>query len=179
MKNRNGCRITVMVFGICLFCFGVVQGQEKAAPAKLSSATIIKLAAFEKKISAGGEVSVYVMGDSKVAKQFKKAIGTKIGDAVLKHVDEGTSLPEKSPAVYKPSIYFIGGDKYVAESLTYTRNNDVLSVTANPKYSAEGVTLTISVGGNGKPKVTLNLTSSANEGCDWNPAIMKVAKTIK
>ena len=49
---------------------------------------------------------------------------------------------------------------------------------AKPSLSASGVTLGFGVTG-GKPKILLNLTSSVDEACDWNPAIMKVAKTIK
>lgn len=55
----------------------------------------------------------------------------------------------------------------------------MLTVTNDPGIVSDGATLGVVVGDDGKPKILLNLTSSVEEGVDWNPAIMKVAQTIK
>ena len=54
----------------------------------------------------------------------------------------------------------------------------MLSITGNPDLASKDVSLIVGIS-NGKPKILLNLSSSKGEGIEWNPAILKVAATIK
>ncbi len=144
------------------------------APASVSAALIIKLAAFEKKVAGSGSVTIYVMGDSEVAKEFQKVVGTDVGGAKLKSVESGDGLPASTP-----TILYVGNAAKAAEASKYSQSNKILSTTGIPDMVSSGITLGIGVGGDGKPKVLLNKASSGSEGCDWNPAIMKVATVVK
>ncbi|MCD4691787.1 MAG: YfiR/HmsC family protein [Calditrichales bacterium] len=172
MKNL---RIIIISLLFLTFAPQHIQAQIKSAPAQLTAAFIIKLAAFEKNLSGSEkDITIYVMGAPKVAKEFKKGIGKKIGKATLKNVVEGKRLPNTDP-----SILYVGNSSKLKEALKYTRSNKILSVTGVPKLVKEGVTLGIGIGKDGKPEIFLNLASSAEEELNWNPAIMKVAKIIK
>jgi len=52
-------------------------------------------------------------------------------------------------------------------------------MTGKPDLVKEGVALGIGVGSDGKPKVILNLSATAEENLTWNPAILKMARIIK
>ncbi len=143
------------------------------APASVSAALIIKLAALEKNLSSGGNITIYVLGAPDVAAALKEGIGTKIGGGALSDVLSGDEMPAA-----KPSILFLGNATKVDEVISYTRAQKVLSATGTPDLISKGVTLGIGVE-NDKPVVLLNVSSSSEEGLDWNPAIMKIVKTIK
>ena len=106
--------------------------------------------------------------------ELEKGIGVAIGQSRLSAVLSGNRLPSE-----KPSILFVGGGARPEEAVAYARSHKVLSVTANPEWIARGVNLGVGVGNDGKPKVLLNLTATVEENCNWNPAIMKLAKTVR
>ena len=110
----------------------------------------------------------------KVAAELKKGIGTRIGEATLTYVESGDTLPD-----YIPSLLYMGEGCDLFKALAYTRNHEIMSVTHIDDYSSRGVTVCLGVGQDGKPQIILNLTSTVEEGLSWNPAIMKVAKTVK
>lgn len=150
-----------------------IQTQE--TPVNVVAALILKVAAYERNISDKSEgVTIYVMGAADVADELRKGIGKLVGNSTLNAIDEGDGLPSA-----KPSILYVGDQSNVAEALAYTRSNKILSVTGKSRLVAEGVTLGIGVNENGKPEIIINLSSSVEEGLDWNASIMKVAKTIK
>lgn len=151
-----------------------VQTQTLEAPENLAAALLIKLSAFEKTVSSSGNVIVYVLGAPKVAAELQKIVGETIGQSKLALVLFGDKLPEE-----KPNILFIGSSTRLVQALAYSRKNKILTVTGIPDLVKEGVTLGIGVGNDGKPKVILNLNSTIEENLLWNPAIMKVARTIK
>jgi hypothetical protein len=132
------------------------------------------VAAFEKNIASGPEVKIYVLHAPEVAAELEKGIGTKIGNAVLKSVQSGQSLPGQPV-----NILVLGGAADLNAALNYTRTNHVLSITGSQDLMPKGVTVGIGIGNDGKPMIRLNLTSTIEEGLSWNPAIMKVAKTVK
>ncbi len=172
MKNL---RIIIISLLFLTFAPQYIQAQNKSAPAQLTAAFIIKLAAFEKNLSGSEkDITIYVMGAPKIAKEFKKGIGKKIGKTILKNIVEGKRLPNT-----KPSILYVGNSSKLKEALKYTRSNKIPSVTGIPKLVNEGVTLGIGIGKDGKPEIFLNLASSAEEELNWNPAIMKIAKIVK
>ena len=168
-------KFVVLFVVVCgLLAFNPVPAFGENAPADVASALLIKLAAFEKNTSNGGDLTIYVLGSSEVAAKLKGAVGEKIGSATLKAVNSGNDLPAD-----KPAVLFLGDAAKVADVTAYTQSNKVFSATNNPELAAKGISLGIGIGGDGKPEVVLNVTSSKAEGLDWNPAIMKIAKTVK
>ena len=171
MKNKTKLFSLIL---LTLISSTVIFAQATDAPANVAAAITAKLIAFEKNISGTAQdISIYVMGDAAVAAEYKKAIGKNIGKATLKKVDSGDGVPTS-----KPNILFVGKSANVGKALEYSRANKILSITGIVDYVNKGVTLGVGVEG-GKPKILLNLSSSSDEGLDWNPAIIKIAKTIK
>jgi len=161
---------------VAVLFLSTVPSQVEAAdaPPELAAALIVKLVGFEKTVAAGGDIAIYVIGAQEWAAKLKGAVGQKIGKATLASVDHGDGLPTD-----KPSILCLGDAAKVADVTAYTQAEKVLSVTNQPDLATDGITLALGVGDDGKPQVTLNLASSKAEGRDWNPAIMKIAKTVK
>jgi len=153
---------------------GSSSGQILDAPPSVAAALTVKLAAFYKNIDADGDVTVYVMGSPQIAAELEKGIGTAIGPSKLARVFSG----EKAPG-QKPSILFVGNQVNLDEALAYSRARKILTVTSLPDLVDRGVTLGIGVGNDGKPKVILNLESTMAENITWNPAIMKIARTVR
>ena len=171
MKNKT--RLFILIV-LTLISSTAIFAQATDAPANVAAAITTKLISFEKNISGTAQdITIYVMGDAAVATEYSKAIGKNIGKATLKKVDSGDGVPTS-----KPNILFVGKAADVAKALEYSRANKILSVTGIVDYVNKGVTLGVGVEG-GKPKILLNLSSSSDEGLDWNPAIIKIAKTIK
>jgi len=151
-----------------------LAAQTENAPASLAVALTLKLTAFEKNISSSDSISIFVFGAPTVAEEFQTMIGNAIGNSALKAVQQGDTLPEQPP-----TILFIGPESDIDQAITYSRQHKILSITATPALVNKGVTLGIGVGNDGKPAIKLNLTSTIEEGITWNPAIMKIAKTVK
>jgi hypothetical protein len=151
-----------------------VIAQAKDAPAPVATALLIKLAGMEKNVSSAGNISVYVMGAKDIEEHLKKAIGKSIGKAKLVEVTGGDDLPTS-----KPTILVVGSKSAVEKATKYCRENKILSYTGIADLIPKGVALGVGVGDDNKPRIMLNLTASVEEGLDWNPAIMKVAKTVK
>jgi hypothetical protein len=143
------------------------------APAPLQAALFLKLLAFDKNIASGGAITVYVIGASDFAAEMKKAEGKPVGTSTLAKVNEGDGVPGE-----KPSVIYIGTDAKLSEIIAYTKSNKILSITGNPALVSKDVSLVVGTS-EGKPKIMLNLSSSKDEGIDWNPAILKVAATMK
>ena len=153
----------------------MLYSQSGATPPNIVAALIVKLIPLEKNIGGNEEdLTIYVLGAPKVADELKKLIGRKIGNASLKNIVEGDNLPEK-----KPNVLYVGNASHVNNAMEYTRSNKILSITGIPELVEKGVTLGIGVGEDGKPKIILNLSSTLQEGLEWNPAILKFAKTVK
>src|SRR3990172_736844 len=167
---------SAMFLVLILFVFSTTpsNAQVTEAPANVAAALVVKILGFEKNIGGSGDVTIYVLGAADVESELKKGVGKPIGGAVLKEVTSGNGLPGT-----KPSVLFIGDAAKQAEVTRYCQANKVLSITSIPDLVSKGITLGFGVGDDGKPKILLNLTSSVEEGLDWNPAIMKVAQTIK
>ena len=163
-----------IVTGLIIFGFSVAAFGQNPAPANIAAALALKVIKYERNISSSGDVSAYVLNNPDLQSELKKGIGKAIGSATLKAVDGGGDLPAT-----KPSVLFVGDASAVDAALEYSRAQKVLTVTHDPSLVADGVTLGIGVGGDGKPKIVINLTSSNEENLDWNADIMKVARTIK
>jgi hypothetical protein len=169
MMKRVKSIFGIWIIGIIFFLSAQSHGQTKEAPASITAALLVKVIGFEKNIS-GNNIVVYVLDSNELYNELKKLIG----QANIKAVQSGSSLPSS-----KPSILFVADESKVADATKYTQRNNVLSATNIPDLVSKGVTLGFGVGEDNKPKILLNVTSSAKEGLDWNPAIMKVAQIIK
>ena len=161
--------IGMWVIGMILILNAQLPAQTKEAPASIAAALLVKVIGFEKNISSG-DITIYVLGKSDVDEELTKIIG----QANIKKVLSGNNLPSS-----KPSILFIANAGKLNAAIKYTQDNKILSVTNLPDLVSDGATLGFGVGTDNKPKILLNINSSAKEGLDWNPAIMKVAQIIK
>ncbi len=160
-----GIALTLVVGSLCV---------AKDAPPDVASALLIKLLAMEKNLSAAGEVSIHVIGSPALAEAFSKAAGIPIGGAKLGKVTGGDVLPS-----YKPTVICLADASKAATVTEYTRREKVASITCAPQAVSAGVSLGVGVGDDGKPEVLLNMAASKAEGLNWNPAILKVAKTVE
>lgn len=169
-------RFFQIFFSVIFFFFTnpILFSQIIEAPANVAAALLIKLSAFEKTVASQGEVVVYVLGSPKVATELEKVMGQPIGQSRLGRVLSGNDLPQE-----KPSILYVGDPSKLIQAIGYSKANKILSATGIPDLVKQGVTLGMGVGNDGKPKVLLNLASTVEENCVWNPAIMKVARIIK
>lgn len=166
-------RLITVIFMISLFLRPAMSENIGNAPVPIQAALFLKLLEFDKNISSGGSINIYVIGSSEFAGEMKKAEGKTVGAAKIGKVIEGSDLPSE-----KPSVIYIGNASMLSKVQTYTTANKVLSITGIPDLTSKGVTLAIGIS-EGKPKIMLNLSSSKDEGIDWNPAILKVAATVK
>ena len=158
----------VMMLAIGSFSFA------KDAPPDVASALIVKLLAMEKNLAAGSEISIHVIGSPALAEAFTKAVGIQIGSAKLAKVTADDNLPS-----YKPSVVCLADASKAAMVTEYTRREKVASVTSSPQAVEAGISLGVGVGDDGKPEVLLNVAASTAEGLNWNPAVLKMAKTVK
>jgi len=149
-------------------------GQQGKVPAELLANYTLKLASFEKNISNLMDASIYVMGDEQLADVLIEKRGEKIGKASLEAVMKSNELP-----AFKVTILFIADAANLDAAIKFARENKVLTITSIPELVNKGVTLGIGSDAEGKVQVLLNMTSSKEEGLEWNPAIMKIAKTVQ
>ena len=161
--------VVIITFMIVLMINSKLQAQALPLPGDIAAKLLVKVIEFEKNISKQ-DIVIYVQGAPDVAKELEKMIG----QAGIVKVVSGPSLPAS-----KPTIYFVNNAGHLAEALKYTRQNKVLSVSNYPSFVPTGVTLGLGVGQDNKAKIILNVTASEEEGVDWEPAIMKVAKIVK
>ncbi len=157
----------ILVFAAANFSYA-----QKESPASVAAALTLKLAGFNNKLS--GSVKIFVVGNDALAAELKKGEGKPLGKAKLEAVDAGGDVPSA-----KYDIIVCGASGKVGAVSSYAKKNKILSVTNIPSIMQKGISLGIGVGDDNKPKIMLNLTQSSDEGIDWNPAIMKVAETVK
>jgi hypothetical protein len=163
--NKLVLTIVIMI----MFCGSLLAVDD--APPSVAAAMIIQVSGFDKSIS--GDVSIYVLGSTEMTSELEKAIGIRMGGGTLKTVTGGTDLP---PSV--PSVIVVSDLSKADDAISYAKTNKILSCTNLPKLVKKGVSLGIGLENDG-PKILLNLASSKEAGCDWNPAILKIAQTVK
>jgi hypothetical protein len=170
-STRRRTNLIWIPFVLMLFS-AIVHAEDIAkAPPEIQAALFVKLLGFDKTLS--GNVSICVIGSPEFAVEMKKGIGKDIGNGKLASVSESAGLPSE-----KPSAVYLGDGSKANEVIAYARSNKVLSITGIPELVEKGISLGVGVS-EGKPKVLLNMASSKEEGRDWNPAILKVAKIIQ
>ncbi len=149
-----------------------LNAQLKESKPSRAAQSVVTASVLEKNIASSEEISIYVLGNNKIAETLEGYVNQTIGNAKLKSVKSGDALPSS-----QPDILILGSNKKVAEVKKYCRKNDVLSVTNIPSLVEKGINLGIGVK-EGKVKYILNPDAIKEEGTEWKPAIMKVAKTV-
>lgn len=169
MKSFKGTRTATLVG--CLMLVGLaLPAHAQKAPPELQAALFVKLLAYYTNLG-GDSFTIHVVGAPEVAESLKGMKGKKVGKATLADVSEGDGPPSNGA-----KVIYVG--KAVKAITGYSQANKVLTITGDPTYVNDGVTLGIKIEG-GKPKILLNLSSTKAEDVNWNPAILKVASTIE
>ena len=166
--------LAILLSAICSFVPQALADASERVPAKIQALLIAKLLVFNKGISDGGHISIYVIGAPEFAAEMKKAVGKKIGKSRLVAISEGTSLPSS----WKPSAIYLGDASKVEEVIAYTRSNKLLSITGISELVSKGVTLGLGVSDK-RPKILLNLLSSKKEDISWHPTMFKISTIVK
>lgn len=162
--------LMLIIFGSVYAAYG--ESYRKIPP-KIQAALFLKILAFNNDINKGGDITLYVISSPGFASEMKKSVGKKIGKSKMATISEGAALPSQ-----KPSAIYIGESAKLDEVLSYTRSNQVLSITGFPGLVAKGVTLGLGSAG-GRPKILLNVSASKDESINWSPAIYKISTIIK
>ena len=175
MKNR---KTIAGVVCVCLFVVftgvsSLMAEEVDVGPPKLQAGLFLKLLAFNKGLASGGDISIYVMGSPEFAAEMKTSIGRPVGQAKIGAVIQGDTLPAE-----RPEVIYVANASMTDTVIEYARANHIMSITGRPDQVEKGVTLGVGVL-EGKPRVLLNLTSSKQEGIDWNPALLKISTVIK
>ena len=166
-----------LILSMLVLTAGTVHaGDMRKAPANIQASLFIKLLPFNKNISNGGNITIYVLNTQSVAKAMKSAIGRKLGKSTLAKVVAISNIPKEKPN--KLSVLYVSDNKQLKAATEFCRKYKILSITGNPSLIKKGVTLLVCVQ-NKKPKIMLNLSSTKKEGIDWHPNILKVAVKVK
>lgn len=169
MKLLKGKRTAVLIG--CLMLIGLAMpAHAQKAPPQLQAALFVKLLAYYTNLGSDTFI-IHVVGAPEVAAALKGQKGKKVGKASLGDISEGDGPPSNGA-----KVIYVG--KAVKAITGYSQANKVLTITGDPSYVNDGVTLGIKIEG-GKPKILLNLSSTKAEDVNWNPAILKVASTIE
>lgn len=143
---------------------------QRVAPARVQAKMFSKLLPFYTNLGAES-FTIHVTGAPAVAKELKKIVGTKIGNATLDGVSVSDGVPTDGP-----KVIYLG--KYDDTIVQHARDKKILTITGNPAIVKEGVTLGIGME-RGKAKILLNLTTTKLEGVLWNPAILRVSTQVR
>ena len=171
MRKMNRIALTVCFLMLSPAMAGAPTGDagDSVAPAELQAAMILKLVRYYNNLQ-DKEFRIHVMGAPGVARQLRIQLGRKFGKAKLKGVTSSSKLPKG-----EVDILYVGVN--VEEATEFTQGNKILSITGKMELVEAGVTLGVGME-NEKPKIMLNLRSSKAEGAEWNPAILRLARTI-
>lgn len=162
---------TAFVLVTCLF---TLTRADEPLP-NVAASLGLKILSLQKQFAAKSDgITIFVLGDSNVAKAFQSYLNQNVGTMRVAKVLSGDELPAD-----KPDILFIGDKDKVQEAIKYTRANGVLSMARTEKLIPQGVTLIVYLGEAGKPEITLNMSGALLEGVEVNPATLKVARVAR
>ncbi|HPN37478.1 MAG TPA: YfiR/HmsC family protein [Melioribacteraceae bacterium] len=162
----------VLLFFIVLILVSNVNFAQKEVPANQVVPLTIKVLALNKSLK--GNIKIYVLGNDAIANELKKNIGNTIVAATISAVDAGSDIPAG-----KYDIIYVCNASKVNAAKSYAKQHKSLTITNIPTLAFEGITLGFGLDDDKKQIIFLNLSSSSEQGMEWNPAIMKVAQTIK
>lgn len=147
---------------------------------ELASKIILKVLLLDQDLQAKTDtrVVVGVIGSDAAYRAFTSLKGEPIDQERPFKVAEVVRYDSMPSASDRPTLLFIGSAADPDRALAYTRRHKVLSATNVSGFVERGVTIGITAENN-RPKVLVNLAGSEREGINWNPKILKIAKTIR
>ncbi len=169
--NRNK-QLTYLLgyFFIILCPFKVIASE---LPASLQVVLLSKILNYEVKSSQKRKLSIYVLNNKGIYKEFnklKKFENENTDLVTFETIDIGKGIPNKR----YDFIYFDDED-FLAETIRYSYSYHSPSITGNTKLVEKGATLGMGVEG-GKPKFYLNEKSSQAAGLQWQAQILNIMK---
>lgn len=162
----------ILLASIFILLFSNINYAQKDVPANQVVPLTIKVLALNKSLK--GNIKIFVIGNDAIANELKKNIGNTIVAATISDVDAGNDLPAD-----KYDIIFLCNAAKVGAVKSYAKQHKSLTITNKPTLAFEGITLGFGLDDDNKQIIFLNLSSSSEQGMEWNPAILKVAQTIK
>ena len=174
MKKNLGIGSICLLLGIMMFSSSS-NSRAADAPAFMVSGLIMQMLTFEKSLmSKSGDLSIHVVGSKAIADELTKSIGTPIAKCKLSKVTQSNDLPKE-----KIDVLVIADPDMVDKAIAYTRAEKILSITSKPELVEKGVSLGIGMNETGGQSIIVNMTASKEEGLDWKPAILKIAKAVQ
>lgn len=169
---------------VLLACALVLTSASSAAAddidAGLASKIILKILLMDKDLESKtkNKIVVGVIGSDSAYKAFSSLKGQLIDQSrafVVEKVIRYSAPPDNGQ---HPTLIFVGSTADPEAVLSFTRSRKILSATNVPSFVEKGVTVGVTVENN-RPRVLLNLVGSEQEGLNWNPKILKIAKTVR
>lgn len=155
------------IFKVAIFLIGLMTvnsfAQEMAVPVNLQAALFKKIFAFDKTLTAKGNIEIAVIGDGadEVVSAFKNAginakAAEQIGEASVAYVMPGTASIKSQSAA-----------------------KGVLTISGVTSFVESGnVAVGIGVDG-GKPKIVINMSQLKAESQELSADLLKIAKVIQ
>lgn len=165
----------IISMAICVLILVCELHSQQIEP-NMAAVLTLKVSAMEKQLSeSGAGLTIYVADAPEIAKELRKIIGTTIGKSSLVSVQEGNGVPSSIP-----DIIFIGGTSNAAKLIRFSRQNHILTISNNQEVFDMGTSILLSKDETtGKNYISLNITSSKEEGLEWKPALLKIARSTR
>ena len=174
VSSRKRSRFLTFAALVLMLCFCLPSRGDDALP-HVAVSYGLKVISLQRQFSGKPEgITVFVLGDSNVAKAFQNHVNEMYGSMKLARVFSGDELPEEPP-----DVLFIGDKNKVDQAVLYTRQNKVLSMARNDRLLSRGVTLVVSATREGDTQISMNMSGAVLEGVQINPATLKVVRVAK
>jgi hypothetical protein len=146
----------------------------------LASKIILKVLLLDKDLEAKtkNKIVIGVIGSDAAYEAFSALKGQPIDQDRAFTVVEVIRYTAPPSNGKRPTLLFVGSTARPEDVLPFTRKRKVISATNVAGFVERGVTVGVTVENN-RPRVLLNLVGSEREGINWNPKILKIAKTIR
>ncbi|MBL7973303.1 MAG: DUF4154 domain-containing protein [Candidatus Kapabacteria bacterium] len=142
----------------------------------LAAVLVLKVAAMEKKLGeANNGITIYVVDAPEIARELRKVSGSTVGKTRLESVTEGPGLP-----AVKPDVLFVGSTENASKFIRYARQNHILTISTYQDSFDAGTSIYLGKDeSTGKSYIALNITASKEEALEWNPALLKIARSTR
>jgi hypothetical protein len=180
---------------LVLFSFSHLAGEETRVPFDLQAKLLLKILTFDRNLDKRADSAVVVgivykpgsEESEKARSEFSKALekysgkrvkGFPVSHISLKYVSRSDLAAEVK--THGVSVFYVtpGDSVYLKEIIKVARENSVLTATAVAKYVGNGISIGIGLKEN-KPEITINLSSTKAEACDFSSQLLKLARVIE
>ncbi len=172
-RDRNKKMTYLLRYFFIILCpFQVIASE---LPASLQVVLLSKILNYEIKSSEKRQLSIYVLNNRDIYKEFNKLKKFErekenTGTVIFETIDIGKELPNK-----KYDFIYFDDDDFLAEAISYSYSYHSPLITGNANLVEKGATLGMGVEG-GKPKFYLNESASEAVGLQWQPQILSIMK---